>query len=496
MLYFRMILTLLVSLYTSRVVLNTLGVEDYGTYHVIGGVVTMFGFFNGAMSSATQRFLSFELGRKDYVQLRKTFNATQIIHIGIAVLVFILAETIGLWFVNNYLNIPESRMDAARWVYHFSIFSFMVSIIQVPYNAVIIARERMSIYAYVSILEVSLKLLIVFMLAWMAFDKLKLYGVLLFCVTFIVAFIYRVYTLKHFDETRFQFVKDKTLYKILVSYSGWNLFGNIAAVAKGQGVSIILNIFFGTVVNAAQGVANQVYAAVNSFVTNFQMASNPQIIKSYAAEDKQYMTNLVIRTSKFSFYLLFILTLPVMMEIDYILKLWLRVVPEYTAVFTVLILINALIDSISGPLMTSLQATGEIKTYQSVVGIMLILILPISYILFKIGFSPESTFVVSICIAVLAFAIRLRLTKILIPEFSVRQFLQEILTRNIPVVLLAVLTPWLIKISMPTGITRLILVTLVSLISNIVAVYLIGLKNNEKLFVKNALLGFVSKIKR
>ena len=306
MLYCRMILTMLVSLYTSRVVLNTLGVEDYGTYNVVGGAVMMFGFFNGAMASATQRFLTFDIGRKDHVQLRKTFNATQLIHIGIALLVFILAETIGLWFVNNKLNLPEGRMEAARWVYHFSLFSFIVTVIQVPYNALIIARERMNVFAYISILDVSLKLLIVFMLTWISFDKLKLYGILIFVVSFIVAAIYRMYTRTHFEETKFLIVKDKSLYKTLISYSVWSLFGAVSLAVKAQGVSIILNIFFGTVINAAQGVANQVSGTVASFVSNFQMASNPQIIKSYAADDKGYMANLVIRTSKFSFFLLFI----------------------------------------------------------------------------------------------------------------------------------------------------------------------------------------------
>lgn len=496
MLYFRMILTMLVSLYTSRVVLNTLGVEDYGTYNVVGGVVTMFGFFNGAMSSATQRFLSFDLGRGDYAQLRKTFNATQIVHVGIALLILVLAETIGLWFINNYLNLPEGRMEAAHWVYHFSVLSFMVSIIQVPYNSILIARERMNVYAYMSILEVILKLVIVFMLTWIAFDKLKLYGILLFAVSFIVASIYRIYSLKQFDETHFEFVKDKALYKTLISYSGWNLFGNIAAVAKGQGVSIILNIFFGTVVNAAQGVANQVFSAVTSFVSNFQMASNPQIIKSYAAEDKAYMTNLVIRTSKFSFYLLFILTLPVMLEIEYILKLWLKLVPDYTAVFTILILINALIDTVSGPLMTALQATGKIKVYQSVVGILLILILPISYLFFRFGYPPESTFIVSISIAIVAFVFRVLLTKKQIPEFSTRQFLQEILIRNIPVILFSVLIPWMIRINMQVGFARLIIVTFTSLSISTITIYLMGLKSNEKAFVRDAMNTFVSKIKR
>lgn len=488
MLYFRMILTTLVSLYTSRVVLNTLGVEDYGTYNVVGGAVMMFGFFNGAMSSATQRFLTFDIGRKDHVQLRKTFNATQIIHIGIALLIFILAETIGLWFVNNQLNLPEGRMEAARWVFHFSVLSFMITVVQAPYNALIIARERMSVFAYISILDVSLKLFIVFMLTWISFDKLKLYGILIFVVSFIVAAIYRIYTKTHFEETKFLSVKDKYLYKTLISYSVWNLFGAISLVVKAQGVSILLNIFFGTVINAAQGVANQVSGTVASFVSNFQMASNPQIIKSYAADDKGYMTNLVIRTSKFSFFLLFILTLPIILEIDFILKLWLKLVPDYTAIFTILILINALIDTISRPLMAAMAATGKIKVYQLVIGGLSILILPVSYLFFKFGYPPESTFIVSISTAVVAFVFRLLFIKKQIPEFSIRQFIQEILIRNIPVILLSVLIPWLIISNMHPGFTRLILVTLTSLSISIITIYSVGLKNNERLFIKNALV--------
>jgi O-antigen/teichoic acid export membrane protein len=496
MLYFRMILTTLVSLYTSRVVLNSLGVEDYGTYNVVGGAVTMFGFFNGAMTSATQRFLTLDIGRKDHVQLRKTFNATQIIHICIALIIFILAETIGLWFVNNKLNLPEGRMEAARWVYHFSVLSFVVTVIQAPYNALIIARERMSVFAYISILDVLLKLFIVFLLAHISFDKLELYGILIFVVSFIVAAIYRIYTRRHFEETKFLIVKDKSLYKTLISYSVWNLIGAISLVVKAQGVSIMLNIFFGTVINAAQGVANQVSGTVASFVSNFQMASNPQIIKSYAAEDKGYMTNLVIRTSKFSFFLLFILTLPIILEIDYILKLWLKLVPNYTAIFTILILINALIDTVSGPLIAAVAATGKIKVYQLVVAGLSILILPVSYLFFKFGYPPESTFIASVIIAVVAFVFRLLFTKKQIPEFLIKQFIQEILIRSIPVVLLSVLIPWLIMSNMHPGFTRLILVTFASLSISMITIYSVGLKNNERLFIKNALGALNQKIHR
>ncbi len=482
MLYFRMILTMLVSLYTSRVVLNILGVEDYGIYNVVGGVVAMFGFFNSAMSSATQRFLSFELGKGDFVQLRKTFNATQIIHIGIAVLIFILAETVGLWFVNKYLVIPTERMEATLWVYHFSVLSFMVSIVQVPYNATIIAHERMNVYAYVSILEVSLKLLIVFILTWISYDKLKLYGNFQFGVVFIITAIYRIYTRQNFNESKFLMVKDKKLYKTLISYSGWNLFGNIAAVAKEQGVNIILNIFYGPVVNAARGVSTQVQSAVQSFVTNFQMAVNPQIVKSYASDEKEYMTSLIIRSSKFSFYLMFILSLPIILEADQILKLWLKTVPEYSSIFTILVLVVILIDCVSGPLMTAIQATGKIKVYQSVVGSLLILILPISYFYLKLGYSPEVTLYINIVISIIVLFFRLYIVWKLL-DFPVLSFIKEIILKNMLIIPLSLAVPLILRISMNDSILRLITVILFSVIWDALLIYLIGLNQSEKSLV-------------
>lgn len=477
-----MTLTMLVTLYTSRVILNTLGIEDYGIYNVVGGVVFMFSFFNSAMSSATQRFLSYEIGKRDFVQLRKTFNATQVIHIGIAVLIFILAETIGLWFVKTYLVIPTERLNAAIWVYHFSVLSFMVSIIQVPYNAIIIAHERMNVYAYVSILEVTLKLLIVFMLTWLSYDKLKLYGILYFSIVSIIAAIYRIYTRKNFKESKFEFVKDDKLYKTLISYSGWNLFGNIAAVAKGQGVNILLNLFYGPVVNAARGIATQVEGAVNSFVSNFQIAVNPQIIKSYAAEQKEYMTSLVIRSSKFSFYLLFLLSLPIILEVDQILKLWLKTVPQYSSIFTILVLVIILIDCVSGPLMTAIQATGKIKVYQTVVGSLLILILPISYILLEQGYSPEITLYVNIIISIIALSFRLYLVWKLL-EFPILRFIQEIILKNAIIVLLSLSLPLFIRNLMDENLMRLIVIIIVTLIWNTIIIYSLGLHKSEKKIV-------------
>lgn len=490
MLYFRMTLTMLVSLYTSRVVLNTLGIEDFGIYNVVGGVVVMFGFFNSAMSSATQRFLSFEIGRNNLIQLRSTFNAALIVHISIAILVVILAETIGLWFVNRYLNIAAERMEAARWVYQFSILSFVISIIQVPYNAAIIAHERMNIYAYVSILEVTLRLLVVLMLTWISFDKLKLYAILICVVTLVIAIIYCLYSLRHFNETKFVFVRDKKLYKTLVSYSGWNLFGNIAGVAKGQGINILFNIFFGAIVNAAQGIAYQVQAATQSFVNNFQMAMNPQIIKSYASRENEYLNQLIIRGSKFSFYLLLIISIPIIVEVDFILELWLNTVPKYASTFTVLILIISLIDCISGPLMTAIQATGNIKAYQAIVGTLLILILPISYIFFKFHFPPETALLINIIIATIALFIRLFFMNRYL-NFSIILFLKEVVLRNL-IIGIFTFTPVLLAHKIIEVVyIRLPIVLALTIIVGSVVIYLIGLNGMERECIKTHLTKFI-----
>jgi len=280
-----MLLTMAVTLYISRIVLNTLGVEDFGIYNVVGGFVTMFGFLNSAMASATERFLAFEIGRNDKIQLRNVFSMTVNIHFLIAFTILILAETVGLWFVNTKLTIPPERMIAVRWVYQFSILTLMVNMVSVPYNAMIIAHERMNVFAWISIIEVSMKLLIVFMLQWFGFDRLKFYAILMFGVALLIRFIYGIYCSRKFSESKFRFYWDKPLFKTLTGYAGWNLWGNSADVLTSQGVNVLLNIFFGPVVNAARGIAYQVKGAVNQFVRNFQIAMNPQIIKSFATDD-------------------------------------------------------------------------------------------------------------------------------------------------------------------------------------------------------------------
>lgn len=483
-----------VSLYTSRVVLNTLGVEDFGIYNVVGGFVTMFAFLNGAMASATQRFLTFEIGRNDDEQLSKVFSMSVNIHFIIAFVVLVLAETIGLWFVNTQLIIPPERMVAAQWVYQFSIFAMMLSIISVPYNAIIIAHERMNVFAWVSIAEVTLRLIVVFMLLWFEFDKLKLYAVLIFCVSLIIPLIYGTYCRIYFKESKFRRFWDKPLFSTLMSYAGWNLWGNAASVIMGQGVNILINIFFGPVVNAARAIAYQVNGAIQQFTSNFQMAINPQIIKSYASNDLKYMHQLVFQGAKYSFFLLFIMSLPIFLETEIILRIWLKTVPEYSVIFTRLIIVNILIDSISGPLMTAAQASGKIKLYQSVVGLLLLLNLPISYLFLKLSFSPEITLYVGICISFIALYARLKIISSLI-SLSIIEYINAVVLRIIPVVFIALILPALVYSTLDKGFLRLMVTVMTSIVSVLITIYYIGLSKIEQQFTIGKVKQLLNKIK-
>ena len=484
LLYVRMLLTLVISLYTSRIVLNTLGIEDFGIYNVVGGIIIMVGFLNNSMASATQRFLSFELGKKDFPQLARVFSMSVNIHFILGLIILVLAETIGLWALNTQLNIPSDRISAANWVYQFSVMTFMVSMITVPYHAVIIAYEKMNIYAWVSVLEVSLKLLIVFMLYWFEFDKLKLYAVLGFAVTLIISLTYAIYTSINFPERKYIYFWDKSLFNTLKNYGGWNLFGSISGVATGQGINFMLNIFFGPTINAARGIAFQVQGAVNGFVSNFQMAMNPQIIKSFAVEDIKYMHQLIFQGAKFSYFLLFILSLPILLETEMILQLWLKIVPEYTIIFTQLVVINILIDSISGPLITAAQASGKIKLYQSVIGGLLLLIVPVSYLFLKLGFEPQVTLYISILVSIVALFARLIILQNLV-QIIIKNFLTKVVFKVIVVSCFSVILPLIFLDLLDKSLLRFIIVSISAIISSISIIYLIGLEKNEREYLLN-----------
>lgn len=494
LLYVRMFFTMGVSLYTSRVVLNTLGIEDYGVYSIVGGIVTLFSFFNGAMTSATQRFLAFDIGKNDLIQLKKTFNATLNIHIAISIFVFFLAETIGLWFVNYKLNLPIDRMTAVNCVYQFSVFTFLLSIAQVPYDALIVAREKMDIYAYMSFVEVILKLIIVYLLVVFNFDKLIFYSCLLFLVSFIVRMGHKYYCKRYYKESRYEFYFDRSFYKVLLSYSGWNLFGNIATVARGQGSNILLNLFFGTVLNAAYGISVQVQGTVQSFVANFQMAVNPQIIKQYAAGNKEQSLTLIFQSAKFSYFLLFLITCPIIYNIDFILELWLKDPPKYTAVFVNLSLINLLIDCISGPLMIGAQATGKIKWYQIIVGTLIFLNLPIAYVLLKTYNNPELVYYTSIVISLLSLVFRLFFLRVLI-GISILKFCKSVISRivMVTIVTIGVFAFFKYKIGLVDCWFNFVLKSFILVFTMITAMLFIGFTKNEFRFLKNSVTNKIIK---
>lgn len=487
MLYFRMLLTMVVTLYTSRVVLQTLGIDDFGIYSVVAGFVTMLGFLHGAMSSATQRFIAFELGKTGETDVKGIFSMSMNIHILIAFLVLLLGETIGLWFVQNKMTIPTDRMDAAIWVFHLSLLSFMVTIISVPYNALIIAHERMSVFAWVSIIDVTLKLLIVFMLGLLGMDKLVLYGLLGLAVVFIVFMIYRVYCKVKFTEAGFRLYWDQKLFKVMLSYTGWNLWGNIAAVMSGQGVNVMLNIFFGPTVNAARAIAMQVSGALNSFVQNLQVAINPQIIKSYAAQDMDYMHRLVCYGAKYNFFLLLLLSLPVLNNTELILSVWLGTVPESTAIFTKLIICTILIDSLSPSLMTAAQATGRIKLYQFVVGGILLLNVPASYIILKLGGEPYTVFYVAIGLSLIALLARVYLISLLI-EMKKRRYIVDSIFPVVSVAALVFIINNLVDIKLAGLLFSFLVSVFVSGILVLISVFLVGLKKNERIVLSKVFL--------
>ena len=429
-LYFRMFLVMGVSLYMSRIVLEQLGVSDYGVYSLVGGIVALFGFLNSSMSSATQRYLAFDLGKKDEKKLQKTFSITLTIHMMIAALILFFAETVGLWYVNYKVVLPPERLFAANVVYQFSVLTALIGIIQVPYDSLIIAYEKMNVYAYISIIEVSLKLGLVFLLIVYGGDKLIAYAVMMFLVSLIIRLAYQIYCRRNYKASKYKFEYDKIYFKELISYSGWNLFGGIASVSRGQGINIVLNLFFGTMVNAAYGLSFQVQTAVNQFVVNFQRAVNPQIIKTYSEGNIERMHNLIIQSSKFSFLLMLLLVAPILFNTDFILNIWLKDIPEHTTIFVQLSLIGVLIDSISGPLIVAVQATGKIKKYQIIIGSMIILTLPLAVLWLYLGGRPVVVFYSIISINFLSFIFRLFFLKSLL-ALNINKFIKVIFFRII-----------------------------------------------------------------
>lgn len=400
---------MLVTLYTSRVVLAELGIVDYGIYNVVGSVIVMFSFISSSMSTSTQRFLTFELGRENYSRLHKLFAASLNVHIVLGFVIFLLGESVGLWFINTHLVIPPERLYSANVAYQSSVLAFLIGVTQVPYSATLIAHEKMDIYAYMSIVEALGKLGVAEMLTWYTYDKLTFYAVAVLLLQLSILTIYRIYCIKHYAECRFSLFWDFALYKKIVLFAGWNLFGSMAWLLRGQGLNILLNLFFGPSLNAAKGIADRVSSGVGGFVRSFNMALNPQITKNYATGEIEKMEELCFRGVKYSFLLLLLFVFPVMVNMDFILGLWLAEVPAYTLQLVLLILANALVDSLLGTqqFIPALMATGKIRKYQIVVGTIIMMNLPISYYVLRCGGGPASVIYVMIIITIISAFVRI-----------------------------------------------------------------------------------------
>lgn len=483
-LYVRMLFVMIVSLYSSRVILDILGELDYGIYNLVGGIVVMFSFLSTIFSSASQRYFAFDLGRGDGARLNKVFNITAILYISVVVLLFVLSETFGLWFLHNKLTIPDDRMFAANWVFQFSIISFCVTVLATPYQSVIIAHEKMNVYAFVGVLEAILTMVCVYALKYSTFgvDNLILYGILVLGKVIICQFFYFIYAYSKFIETHITWVWDKFLAYEMIAYSWWNIFGGMASVCRDQGINLLIGMFFNPAINAARGLANGISGSLNVFSTNFFTAVRPQITKYYAKNDTDSTLSLVFKSSKFSYFLLAFIAIPMMAFIEVILDIWLVDVPEYTALFAKLVIITALIDSLNLPLMTLMQATGHVKLYQLLTGGLIFCNIPLSYIFLELGFGPEYTMYVAIFIALCCMISRLFVCKRYI-VFPIKKYCLEVLTKAIIVSFVIYVTAILVYntvLFVNRNVLLLCACLILCIALSVVEIYLLGLSATEK----------------
>lgn len=491
-LYLRMILVMAVGLYTSRAILQILGALDYGIYNVVGGVVTMASFINAAMSVASSRQLTYEIGKGNTLRLNKTFAAALNLHLLIALFTLVLAETVGLWFFYEKLVIPPDRMQAAFWVYQFSVLSMMVSFTQVPYNASLIAHENMSVFAYIGLYDAISKLAVVYMLYLSPIDKLIFYALLLFLSSMFVQLLLRWYTQRHYNECHFCWLKEPEFYKPLISYSGWNLVGGFSYIIQNQGISILLNLFFGPLVNTARAITNQVQSALLQFITNFLTAVRPQVIKSYAQSDYDKMYGLTFQAGKFSIYLMLALLIPLCFELDFILSLWLGDnVPEYTYIFTLIVLVTNLIDLYCQIVNMPFAAIGEMKYGNLGGGILQILALPLGYVFLKLGLSPYWVFIAIMITIVLKTIFMWYITRHYV-WFSLRDVFEQLFKPTMIVIFSSLLVPTIICQYMDDGWMRFFVLSVSSEICLAVIIYMRGMTASEK----QTLYRYLLKIRR
>lgn len=494
LLYGRMLLMMVISLYTSRVILNALGVEDYGIYNVVGGVVSMFTVLSGSLSSAISRFITFELGKGNMNKLKNVFCTAINVQVALIFVITILLETIGLWFLNYKMVIPDNRLEAANWVFQFSVITFAINLWSVPYNASIIAHEHMSAFAYISIFDALARLAIAFVILKNPFDRLVYYGILVLIVGLVQRLIYSWYCKKHFEECHYKLSFDKTTTKEMFGFAGWNFIGASSAILRDQGGNMIINLFFGPAVNAARGIAMSVNGAVTGFVTNFMTALNPQITKTYASGDYEYMFKLVFQGARLSFYILLMLALPIILTTDYLLELWLGIVPEHVAIFTRLVLIFTMSESLANPLVTVMLATGNIRNYQLIVGGCQLMNLPVSYILLRSGFPPETVFIVAIAVSVLCEMTRLIMLRGMI-NLSVRAFLKNVYFNVIVVTIVSSIVPLFLMLKIGVqSLSTFMIICIVSVISAVISIYFVGCTHHDRELVKTSIKKIIHRV--
>ncbi|MBD5320661.1 MAG: lipopolysaccharide biosynthesis protein [Bacteroides sp.] len=482
----RMLITIAVNLYTVRVLWQILGIDNYGIYNVVGGVVMMFAFLNNAMIASSQRFISFELGLGDKERISKVFSLSITIHFLLAIIILIFAETIGLWFLNYKLNIPADRMVAANWVFQCSVVTFIINVISVPYNACIVAHEHMKAYGYLGIAEVTFKLLIVFLLLLIPGDKLILYSVLILSVALIMRTIFGIYCTHNFDECHYKFIRDSHLMRDMFAFAGWSFVGNLGFSVRDQGLNIVINLFFNVAVNAAKGIAAQVGGVISGFASSFTMALNPQITKRYAVGDIDAMMSLVFSGCKYSVLLMMVIVLPLIMAAKPILLLWLGDVAPYTVDFLKLTLVIVLIESIVNPITTSLQATGNIKLFQILISVLMIATVPIAYIWLMYNHNPYIVMYVSIFISLAAIIIRLLLLRHQI-LFSYNQFIRKVIAPIILTFMLAAPISWFLYQFVNDTLFSLIIYGIISVITTTIIIVMVALTNLERHFLMNLL---------
>lgn len=482
-LYLRMLVMMVLSLYTSRIVLNMLGIEDYGIFNVVGGLVALVSYINQAMSNASVRFLTFSIGNPERYSVREVFNTTLRTHIILALVVLVLVETVGLWFLYHKLVIPAEKMTAAFWVFQFSAAGTFLTIVTIPYTAVVIANERMSVFAYFTVLDAVVKLGIAAALWFASGDRLVLYGGLLLGTQVLYMFLYLVYCLRRFPDTHPARGVNRSLAKEILGFSGWSMVGCTASICNTQGLNILLNLFGGPVLNAARGIAVQVQAIVNNFAANFQTAVNPQIIKLYAQSELEQLYTLIFRSAKFSFYLLYFISLPLMLNLQAVLQWWLGLVPADTVVFLTLILVITMLDSMSNPLMKAADATGRIRRYHLCVGGWLLLVLPVSYVLLKVGLPPYTVFVVQLVFSAAALFLRLGILRGL-TGIRLGAYCRSVLLPVTLVVAVSLPLPlWLSYLDIPSVFGKFMVVCCVCVVTVGAAVFLLGMSPSERTFL-------------